>query len=174
MKTSQQITKLTVQRIKVNFVGPDKVKVMLEQLTTSNIHEVRRVVGTSSRYRRFIPDFSTIRAPISGLLRNSRSFTWIPDCDSFRRLKECLVSAPIRSYPDYTKPFMVQTDSSEYGLGAILNQPHESEDKVICYLSRSLTPQEELFYNGEKVSLCYRVFKALLRVGALYGEHRSF
>lgn len=127
-------------------VDPDKVKAMLDLPTPSSVGEVRRVVGTFSWYRRFVPDFSSIIAPITALLRKNIKFVWTEECNkSFRHLKECLVSAPILSCPDYTKPFVVQTDASGYGIAAVLTQPNPDGDKVIAYLSRSLTKQERNF-----------------------------
>lgn len=127
-------------------VDPDKVRAMLEMPPPTNLTEVRRIVGTFSWYRRFIPDFSAKIVPITALLKRNAKFAWTEDCDkSFRLIKDHLVSAPILSCPDYSLPFVVQTDASGYGLGACLTQPHLDGDRVIAYLSRSLTPQEQKF-----------------------------
>lgn len=135
-------------------VDPDKVKAMLEIAVPTNVREVRRVVGTFSWYRRFVPDFSTIIAPITALLRKKSTFVWTEQCDqSFRRLKECLVAAPVLRCPDYTKPFVVQTDASGYGIGAVLVQPYEDGDRVVAYLSRSLTRQERNYSTTERECL---------------------
>ncbi|KAG5888185.1 hypothetical protein JTB14_016401 [Gonioctena quinquepunctata] len=135
-------------------VDPDKVRAMLELPTPTNVTEVRRVVGTFSWYRRFIPDFSSVIAPITALLRKSTSFHWSEESASaFRRVKECLVSAPILSCPDYSREFVVQTDASGYGVGAVLTQPHDEGDRVISYLSRSLSRQERNYTTTERECL---------------------
>ncbi|KAG5868007.1 hypothetical protein JTB14_024058 [Gonioctena quinquepunctata] len=135
-------------------VDPDKVRAMLELPTPTNVTEVRRVVGTFSWYRRFIPDFSSVIAPITALLRKSTSFHWSEESASaFRRIKECLVSAPILSCPDYSREFVVQTDASGYGVGAVLTQPHDEGDRVISYLSRSLSRQERNYTTTERECL---------------------
>lgn len=135
-------------------VDPDKVKAMLELPIPTNVSEVRRIVGTFSWYRRFVPEFSSIVAPITGLLKKNRKFIWTDECEnSFRRIKECLISAPILSCPDYTLPFVVQTDASGFGIGACLTQPHPEGDKVISYISRSLTRQEQKFSTTERECL---------------------
>lgn len=119
-------------------VDPDKVRSMLELPTPTNVTEVRRLVGTFSWYRRFVPDFSTIIAPITALLRKKSKFLWTEECDnSFKKIKECLVAVPVLSCPDYTKPFVVQTDASGYGIGAVLTQPHPDGDQVVSYIRRS-------------------------------------
>ncbi|KAG5898724.1 hypothetical protein JTB14_020918 [Gonioctena quinquepunctata] len=135
-------------------VDPDKVKAMLELPRPTNISEVRRVVGTFSWYRRFIQDFSSVIAPITGLLRKGSRFEWSRDCAvSFQQIKECLVAAPILSCPDYSMPFVVQTDASGFGIGAVLTQPRPEGDKVISYLSRSLSRQERNFTTTERECL---------------------
>lgn len=135
-------------------VDADKVKAMIEIPRPTNVTEVRRIIGTFSWYRRFVPEFSMILAPITGLLKKHAKFVWTDECEkSFKRIKECLVSAPILSCPDYSLPFVVQTDASGYGIGACLTQPHPDGDKVIAYLSRSLTRQEQKFCTTQRECL---------------------
>lgn len=135
-------------------VDPDKVKAMLELPRPENVKEVRRLIGTFSWYRRFVLNFSSIVAPITALLRKKVKFLWTEECESsFRHIKECLVSAPILSCPDYNLPFVVQTDASGFGIGACLTQPHPDGDRVISYLSRSLTRQEQKFSTTERECL---------------------
>lgn len=135
-------------------VDPSKVKAMLDIPIPTCVSEVRRVVGTFSWYRRFIPNFSSIISPLTSLLKKGSKFGWDERCDSaFRKMKECLVSAPILSCPDYSRPFVVQTDASGYGIGAVLSQPYPEGDKVICYLSRSLTRCEKNFSTTQRECL---------------------
>lgn len=135
-------------------VDPDKVRAMLDLPVPKTVTEVRRIIGTFSWYRRFIPNFSTIISPITALLKMSSKFIWTQECDaSFKHIKECLVSAPILSCPDYEKPFVIQCDASGYGLGAVLTQPSPEGDKVVCYLIRSLTKQEKYFTTSERECL---------------------
>lgn len=133
---------------------PDKVKAMLEIPPPNTVKEVRSVIGTFSWYRRFIPDFSTLISPLTALLKKNRKFVWTEECETaFHKIKECLVTAPILNCPDYDLPFVVQTDASGYGLGAVLTQPHPDGDRVISYLSRSLTRQERNFSTTERECL---------------------
>lgn len=135
-------------------VDPDKVRAMLELPTPTSVSEVRRLVGTFSWYRRFIPEFSSLIAPITKLLRKNSSFKWDVDCvTAFKVIKECLVAAPVLSCPDYSLPFIVQTDASGYGIGAVLIQPHTDGERVISYLSRSLTCQERNYSTTERECL---------------------
>jgi len=136
-------------------VDPDKVKAMLDVPVPKSVTEVRRIIGTFSWYRRFIKDFSSVIAPITGLLRKDRKFEWTPACDAaFKKIKECLISAPVLAAPDYSLDFVVQCDSSGYGIGAVLVQPYpDGTERVISYISRSLTRQEQNFSTTERECL---------------------
>ncbi|KAG5897305.1 hypothetical protein JTB14_011468 [Gonioctena quinquepunctata] len=101
---------------------------------------LRRVVGMFSWYRRFIPEFASFVSPITSLLKKGREFEWTSMCaESFRRIEERLISAPVLNYPDYDLPFILQMDDSAFGIGAVLTQTQGDDDRVLCYLSRSLT-----------------------------------
>lgn len=135
-------------------VDREKVAAMLELPRPQTVKEVRRVVGTFSWYRRFVPEFASIVAPLSALTKKNRKFVWTSECEeSFRKIKERLVEAPILSCPDYSLPFSVQTDASAYGIGAVLTQPHPTGDRVICYLSRSLSKLERNYSTTERECL---------------------
>lgn len=121
-------------------VDPEKVSAILNLLTPKTVREVRQVIGTVSWYRRFIPNFFSMTAPLCALLRKNKTFLWNSECEqAFKDIKQCLVSASILSCPDFEKPFYVQTDASGHGIGAVLSQQHEDGEHVICYLSRSLS-----------------------------------
>lgn len=135
-------------------VDPDKVKAMMLLPPPKSVKDVRGIIGTFSWYRRFIPEFSSLLSPITALLRKGRTFLWTSECEaSFRKIKECLVKAPVLSCPDYTLPFVVQCDASGYGLGAVLIQPHSDGDRVISYLSRSLSKAERNYSTTERECL---------------------
>lgn len=153
-------------------VNPNKVKAILDIPTPKNVNEVRRVLGTASWYRRFIPNFSSIIAPMTDLLKKHRKWSWSKDCeDSFRKIKDCLVSAPILSCPDFSIPFQVQTDASAFGIGAVLTQHHGDGEHVVAYISRSLTRAEKNFSTVERE--CLAIVWAVEKLRA-YLEGYSF
>lgn len=154
-------------------VDVDKVKAMLELPTPRNVSELRRTLGTFSWYRKFIPEFSSRVAPLTALLNKNKRFSWSPECEkSFQEIKGCLVKAPVLTCPDYSLPFIVQTDASGYGLGAVLSQPHPDGERVICYLSRSLSKQERNYSTTERE--CLAVLWALEKLRPyLEGVHCS-
>lgn len=136
------------------LVDPEKVKAILDIPPPKKVTEVRRILGVASWYRRFIPSFSTVIAPMTELLRKNKEFIWSDACDtSFQTIKNSLVSAPILSCPDFSKPFIVQTDASAYGIGAVLSQQHDTGEQVICYISRSLSRAERNYSTTERECL---------------------
>lgn len=132
-------------------VDPEKVQAILKYNTPKNTSDIRRFIGMTSWYRRHIENFSIIIAPLTKLLRKNARFCWNKECeDAFQKLKDCLIAAPVLSCPDFSKPFTIQCDASDYGIGAALTQQFDDGEKVICYLSQSLTRQQRNYSTTEK------------------------
>lgn len=133
---------------------PQKVESVLGMKTPTTTTEVRRFIGLMQWYRRFIKDFSTLSAPITALLKNRKkgqTIVWTPEADaSFEKLKRCLATAPVLASPDFSKPFSIQTDASEVGLGAVLCQNHLGYERPIAYASRTLNRQERNYSVTER------------------------
>nr|WP_253308879.1 reverse transcriptase family protein [Rickettsia endosymbiont of Ceutorhynchus assimilis] len=133
---------------------PEKVQAILNIPTPKNVNEIRRFIGTASWYRRFVPNFASILAPLTQLMKKNARWSWNSACEnSFRLIKEHLVTAPVLTCPDFDRTFTLQTDASNYGIGAVLTQQFEEGEKVISYLSRSLTKQEQKYTVTEKECL---------------------
>ena len=76
--------------------------------------------------------------------------------EGFDALKHALTTAPVLAYPDYTQPFILETDASLKGLGAVLSQKgKDGEVRIIAYASRSLRPSERSMrdYSSAKIEL---------------------
>lgn len=136
---------------------PDKVEAILNYATPTNRKELKRFLGTATWYRRFVPNFSTIAGPLNKLTsskKNTPPFKWTDEADAaFKRLKECLVSAPVLSCPDFDLPFEVHTDASSYGIGAMLTQTVNGKEHPIAYMSRSLSAAEKNYSITERETL---------------------
>lgn len=136
---------------------PEKVDAIKNYPTPTNRKEVRRFLGAASWYRRFIPNFSSLASPLNKLTSQSKKappFEWSKEADTaFTQLKECLVSASVLSCPDYTQPFQIHTDASNYGIGAVLTQDINGEERVIAYMSKSLSNQERNYSATEREAL---------------------
>ena len=80
----------------------------------------------ASYYRRFKEKFSSVASPLYELTQKDMEFSWKPvHHDAFCKLKQLLISAPVLAFPDFAGDFILETDATEVGLGAILSQSHE-------------------------------------------------
>ena len=132
---------ITPQGLKTN---PRIVSAITEFPRPRNLGELRRFLGLSSYYRRFVHNFAKIASPLHGLTRKNVRFNWTADEEhSFQTLKEKLISTPVLAYPSFEKSFVLETDASIEGIGAILSQPQEDDLlHPVAYASRSLTVAE--------------------------------
>ena len=104
--------------------------------------ELRSFLGLASYHRRFILGFASIAAPLHQLLTvgNEKYFMWNEACDhAFLDLKQRLMKAPVLSFPRFHLEYILDTDASDTGIGAVLSQVHDGLEKVIAYASRTLT-----------------------------------
>jgi hypothetical protein len=91
--------------------------------TPTNTRQLKRNLGLSSYYRRFIPNFSKIAKPLTELLKKNTPFEWNQKAeDAFVTSKYLLTNEPLLQYPDFARPFVLTTDASNEALGAILRQ----------------------------------------------------
>ena len=136
-----------------------------------NLPEVRRFLGLSSYYRRFVPNFSKIASPLQALTRKAVEFEWSSGCEmSFQALKEKLTSAPLLAYPSFRRPFVLETDASIAGVGAVLSQLQDDGLlHPVAYASRSLTPSERNYAITELETLAV-VWAITHFIAYLYGH----
>ena len=96
--------------------------------------DVRRFDGVCTFYRRFVRSFSNVARPLRQLCEIGHPFKWTKECnDSFQQLKAALESAPVLAYPHSAVPFLLDSDASNVGIGAVLSQVHNGEERVIAY-----------------------------------------
>ncbi|CAN6567584.1 unnamed protein product [Malus baccata var. baccata] len=131
----------------------DKSKIDLVRYLPSptSVREVRSFLGHAGFYRRFIKDFSKISTPLFRLLQKDVSFEFNKECEkAFKHLKEMLTSAPIIRPPDWSIPFELMCDASNYALGAVLGQRKDKQPHVIYYASRTLNDAQLNYSTTEK------------------------
>ncbi|KAJ9562313.1 LOW QUALITY PROTEIN: hypothetical protein OSB04_007473 [Centaurea solstitialis] len=119
----------------------DKAKLeVIEQLPEpTTVKGIRSFLGHAGFYRRFIKDFSKITKPLCTLLQQDQEFIFSQECrEAFEKLKKALVSAPIVTTPDWTLPFEVMCDASEWAIGAVLGQRKDKIFHPIYYASKTL------------------------------------
>ena len=145
--------------------------------------QVRAFLGVTGYYRKFIHNFATIAAPLSDLIRKNRPnrVEWTPACDkAFDDLKKQLCSDPVLKSPDFSKAFILQTDASNRGVGAVLSQiGDDNEEHPVAYFSRKLLLREEKYSTIEKeclaIKLAIQAFRVYLlgKPFTIQTDHRS-
>lgn len=83
-------------------------------------------------YRRFIPEFSRITAPLTELLKSqTKTVRWTPEAEeAFQAIKEKLITAPILTSPDFDQEFLIHTDASDHAIAGVLTQKLDGQEKV--------------------------------------------
>lgn len=121
----------------------------------TNVNELRGVLGFVNFLKRFVPDMSTITAPINKLLKNDEIFRWGKEEQaSFDELKRLLSKSSTLGYYDADDRTEVIADASPVGLGAVLVQfDKDNSPRIICYASKSLSAVERRYAQLEKEAL---------------------
>ena len=130
--------------------------------------QIRAFLGLTGYYRKFIPNYASVAVALTDLTRKSapNRVTWTMECDrAFQRLKFLLSSSPVLRSPDFQKPFILQTDASDFGVGAVLSQEDENgDDHPVAYFSRKLLPREQRYSTIEKECLAIKLATHAFRV----------
>ena len=132
-----------------NGVAPDPSKV--DKVATwpvpTTVNEVQQFLGIAGYYQRFTKDFATIAKTLHRLTERSGRFTWSDKCQTaFEQLRHQLSLAPVLAYPDFSQQFVLDTDASDTGIGAVLSQvDDEGRERVITYRSRLLSKAERQY-----------------------------
>ncbi|UYV64363.1 hypothetical protein LAZ67_3000406, partial [Cordylochernes scorpioides] len=135
------------------------------------IKEVQSFLGMCSYYRKFIKGFSKIADPLTSLIKKNVPFAWTENQEkAFQTLKVALINPPILGHFDPNAITYIHTDASNIGLGATLVQKFGDKEKVISYLSRTLSKPEQNYSTTEKECLAVVWSMSKLRP-YLYGRH---
>lgn len=131
--------------------NPEKLKAVEEYPVPKNVKQIKQFLGLVGYYRRFIKNFSELAQPFISLLRKNIPFKWESRQQiNFERLKQSLLNQPILQYPDFDKEFLLTTDASDEGIGAILSQGQVGNDLPVAYASRTLNKAERNYDTTEK------------------------
>lgn len=119
---------------------PTKVDAVENFPVPRTVRQVRRFLGMCGWYARYISGFAGIAAPLTDLLKKMDRFTWTEQAKTaFETLKRCLISAPVLTHPDFSKPYCIQSDASNTGIGGVLFQiDDDGAEHPIAYMSRKL------------------------------------
>jgi len=102
-------------------VDKSKIELIANLPTPKSVKDIISFLGHAGFYRRFIKDFSVISKPLCNLLKKKNVFEWTEQCEkAFVKLKNLLTSAPVIQPPDWSLPFEIMCDASDYVIGAVL------------------------------------------------------
>lgn len=128
-----------------------KLDVIVKLPPPTCVKELQSFLGHVGFHRRFIKDFSKIAKCLSNLLMKDVPFVFNDECmQAFNILKEQLVSAPIVVAPNWSLPFEIMCDASDFALGAVLGQRINGHFHVIYYASKTLNPAQVNYTTTEK------------------------
>ncbi|GBM89895.1 Retrovirus-related Pol polyprotein from transposon 412 [Araneus ventricosus] len=118
---------------------PEKTKAVVDWPRPETVHDLRSFLGLCTYYRRFVRNFSAIARLLHKLTEARSNFNWTEECKkSFNSLKQALTKSPVLTYHRTDKEFILDTDASNEGIGAVLSQKIRNEECVIAYFSKSL------------------------------------
>ena len=161
-------------------VDKAKIKVIEQLPPLVNVKGICSFLGHAGFYRRFIKDFSQIARPLTNPLAKDAPFEFTDEClTTFHTLKKALISAPIIQPPDWSLPFEIMCDASDYVVGAVLGQTKDKKHHAIAYASKMLTGAQLNYATTEKellaVVFAIDKFRSYL-VGAkviIYTDHAA-
>ena len=133
---------------------PDKIEPMINFPVPKNLKELHRFVGMATWYRKFLKVFATITEPLTALTKKDRRY----ECrdtqqDAFEKIKALVPSAPVLARPSFDAQFVVQTDASDTGIGAVLLQIINGQERVSEFASRTLSLAERNYSVSERECL---------------------
>lgn len=153
-------------------VDPERTQGLLKFPPPTTTKGVAKFIGMTNYFRRFVPNFAQIAAPLNDLRKKGCKFEWGETQQAaFEALKSALVNSPVLAIPDFNKKFIVQTDASNAGIAAVLLQESELGRRPVAYISRRLSETERKYsvYECEALAVLF----ALERF-RFYLEHREF
>lgn len=113
----------------------------------SNLKELRGSLGLTGYYRKFIKNYGLLSRPLFDMLKKGVPFVWTLVTETaFQQLKFALLQAPVLAIPDFSKKFVLETDASDVGFGAMLMQ----EGHPVAYLSKAVCPKNQSLSTYEK------------------------
>ncbi|PFX16681.1 Ubiquitin-protein ligase E3B [Stylophora pistillata] len=127
----------------ISFEGvstdPVKVAAICDWPVPTNVTDLRSFLGLCSYYRCYVRGFADVAKPLYKLQQKAATYVWYEDCErSFARLKKCLTAALILSFPNVEEEFILDTDASDRGVGAVLSQMSGSEERLVAYFTTAM------------------------------------
>ena len=160
-----------------------KVKGFADWPIPTCVKDVRSFLGFGNFYRKFIPGFLTLTAPLNALLKKDTIFQWTEETQrSFDALKQKLTSSPVLMMPDQTRPFQIKCDASKYASGAVLTQLDNNGDRhPVAFLSKTFSETEQNYeiYDRELLAIIQALeewrhyIKGSGHITIIYSDHQN-
>lgn len=126
---------------------PSKVQAVKQWPTPVNLKQLRGFLGLTGYYRKFIKGYGLISQPLTDLLKKAVPFVWTSATEAaFQSLKQALISAPVLAIPYFSRAFVIETDASDIGFGAVLMQG----EHPVAYLSKPVYTNNQALSTYEK------------------------
>ena len=135
--------------ISADGVGTDlaKLDAIAQWPIPDSVKELRGFLGLAGYYRKFVRHFGIISKPLTNLLKKHVLFVWTEDHHrAFQTLKDALCNAPVLALPNFSRPFCIETDASDMGIGAVLMQ----DGHPLAFLSKASGPKSRGLSTYEK------------------------
>jgi len=164
-------------------IGPNGIKMEKEKVDRvlswpepKNMKDIRKFLGLTNYYRRFIKDFARVARPINVLTRKDVKWQWgVEQQKAFDELKRVFTTKPVLAAPDLDKEFRVEADASNYATGEVLSMKCSDEMwRPVAFISKSLSDTERNYKIHDKEILavvrCLEVWRHFLEGAAIKFE----
>ena len=164
-----KLSKCHFAKNQINYLGhvisdqgvapdPNKTSSIANFPQPRNVKELQSFLGLANYYRKYIKAFAEKAHPLTTLTRKNYQWNWGDEqARAFNCIKDSLLTKPILGYPDFSKEFIVHTDASNFGVGAVLSQlqrplhsADDSHEVAIAYASKHLTETQMKWSTTEK------------------------
>ncbi|KAG4038153.1 hypothetical protein PC123_g26284 [Phytophthora cactorum] len=137
---------------------PEKVRVISEWPTLSNVKELRQFLGLAMYLCKYVENYAGKIRPLSQLLKKEAEWKWTAECQqAFEAVKQGLTEVLILAVADQDRSFHVVCAASDFAIGcALMQHDHEGRDRVIYYQSRQLKPAKRNYPVHDKELLATR------------------
>lgn len=117
---------------------PTKVQIITDWPQPTSVKDLQSFLGMAGYYRKFVRHFGLLSKPLTNLLKKGEQYIWTTSHqEAFDALKQALITSPVLALPNFSKPFTMEIDAFDKGIGAILQQ----EGHPIAYVSKALGPK---------------------------------
>jgi len=138
-------------------MDPEKVRSIQDWPIPTSVRDIQVFLGFCNFYRNLISHYSDLAQPLTSLLKKGVPFRWTPETQSaFQNLKAAFLSSEVLAHPNEERPFILETDASDFALGAVLSQAADSGvAQPVAFYSRQMVPAERNYeiYDKELLAI---------------------